>query len=179
MEPPRAWPCREPTKRSRHTRLQGTCRWAEASRGRDQEDPSVIEAHSMGTETLPRGGELPPGPWSGGGPEGCRKREGEGQDSSLPISRKGTSATWERGWKSGDGRPGGLRSRDWCQQATSTCPTPGSGGRGLPSDGTEQWGGDVSPAAVSFRTGRGRCRPQGQERGCWARACWPPPACRR
>lgn len=179
MEPPRAWPCREPTKRSRHTRLQGTCRWAEASRRRDQEDPSVIEAHSMGTETLPRGGELPPGPWSGGGPEGCRKREGEGQDSSLPISRKGTGATWERGWKSGDGRPGGLRSRDWCQQATSTCPTPGSGGRGLPSDGAEQWGGDVSPAAVSFRTGRGRCRPQGQERGCWARACWPPPACRR
>lgn len=132
---------------------------------------------------------------------GCKKGRGRarllavGQDSRFPISRKGTGAMVPRchvGKEFGSqGKTGGLNSRDWGQKAKSTCLRPGAGGRGGKGEeegggcpgGTEQWGGRgggaVTPAAVSFRTGQGRCRPQGQERGCWAQACWPPPARRR
>lgn len=65
-------------------------------------------------------------------------------------------------------------------KAKSTCPGPGGEGEGAAQGWDRAVGrGAASPVAVSFGTGQGGRRTQGQERGCWAQACWPPPARRR
>lgn len=135
---------------------------------------------------------------------GCKKGRGRarllvvGQDSRFPISRKGTGAMVPRCHvgkefgSQGKERPEnsipGTGARRQNQHASGLEQEGGEeregrkgrgGGRGLPRGELSSGGGAVTPAAVSFRTGQGRCRPQGQERGCWAQACWPPPARRR
>lgn len=126
---------------------------------------------------------------------GAVEMGGGGLDSlvqaRIPSSRKGADAMVPRchvGKEFVRRTDQRINSRDWHQKAKSTCLGPGAGRgekkerrrEGAAQGGTEQReGAAVSPVAVSFRAGQGGCRPQGQERGCWAQACWPPPACRR
>lgn len=135
----------------------------------------VGETHSIAPEML-SGGECCRD-WRGGTPAAQAEQhltagleKTGGLDPLLRIPGRGPGPLGKRGWKSGEGRPGGLHSRDWHQKAKSTCLRPVCGregwkrregsARGSLSSGM----GAACPGVVSFRTRQGRGRPQGQER---------------